>query len=209
MNQPADCPTAYFQQLYQQHADPFQVRQRWYEQRKRALVLAALPQAQYRNAYEPACGNGELTVALAPRCLRLLAGDVSQDAVRLARQRLQLANQLEHVTLEHQALPHDWPRRPEQPFDLIVISELAYYLTPVDLALLIAHSVATLAPAGTLLLCHWRPDFAERVQATSVVHAAFDAVPALHRLLHHEEDDFLLDVWSRSSQSVAQREGFR
>lgn len=209
MNKPAECLPEYFQQLYQQDADPWQVRKRWYEQRKRALVLAALPQQFYRNAYEPACGNGELTLALAPRCEQLLAADLSEAALRLTRNRLQLGVQFDHVRLERQVLPDDWPRRPDQPFDLILISELAYYLNHVELALLIAHSVATLAPAGTLLLCHWRPDFEQRILSTERVHAAFGSVPVLQQLLRHEEDDFLLEVWSRNGQSVAQREGVR
>jgi hypothetical protein len=37
----------------------------WYERRKRALMLAALPQERYGTALEPGCGTGELTVELA------------------------------------------------------------------------------------------------------------------------------------------------
>ena len=55
---PDDQRGAYFEQLYCQDADPWLVRQRWYEERKRALLLASLPQRRYRHAYEPGCGNG-------------------------------------------------------------------------------------------------------------------------------------------------------
>jgi hypothetical protein len=41
--------TAHFQQLYEQADDPWQVRQRWYEQRKRSLLLASLPAPRYRH----------------------------------------------------------------------------------------------------------------------------------------------------------------
>ena len=34
----------YFDQLYQDNDDPWHYQQRWYEQRKRQLCLAALPQ---------------------------------------------------------------------------------------------------------------------------------------------------------------------
>lgn len=200
---------AYFQQLYGQDGDPWQVRQRWYEQRKRALLLASLPQARYRNAYEPGCGNGELTAQLAPRCERLLATDLAAPAVELTRARLLQGAPCPHVTVAQQRVPHDWPRHGEDKFDLIVVSEFAYYLERDALATLVEHSVAALAPHGTLLLCHWRPPFKERIQATARVHAAFHAAPGLLRLVHHAEDDFLLDVWSNDSQSVAQREGLR
>ena len=47
MNAPKadDQRDAYFDQLYRDDADPWLVRQRWYEERKRALLLACLPSA--------------------------------------------------------------------------------------------------------------------------------------------------------------------
>ena len=64
-----------------------------------------------------------------------------------------------------------------------------------------------LADGGTLVMCHWRRPFADRRLNTDSVHTVFDATPGLHRLLRHSEDDFLLDVWSASADSVAQQEG--
>ena len=209
MKPPDNDLSGYFQQLYGQDSDPWQVRQRWYEQRKRALVLASLPLARYDNAYEPGCGNGELTVQLAPRCKHLLATDLSAQAVALTQARLAQDGRCGHVAVTQQNLPHDWPRAGGRPFDLILISEFAYYLEADALALLVEHSAATLAPHGTLLLCHWRPPFKQRLQSTARVHAAFRAAPGLQRLVHHEEDDFLLDLWSADGRSVAQREGLR
>lgn len=194
----------HFQQLYRDDADPWQVRQRWYEQRKRALLLASLPQPRYRSAYEPGCGNGALTAELALRCERVLASDGSSEAVLLARS--QMSDQV-HVTVEQHQLPRDWPPRADGAFDLIVISELAYYFEADALAQLVERCVASLAPGGTIALCHWRRPFRDRVLAPARVHGAFDAQPALHRLARHEEEDFLLDVWSNQPSSVAQREG--
>lgn len=213
---PAQAPSGkglerHFQALYRRDDDPWSVRRRWYEQRKRALVMAALPQPRYRNAYEAGCGNGEMTAALAQRCDRLLAADMSSEALRLARLRLQEERgeggglTLQRIELAEHCLPRDWPRRAE-PFDLIIVSELAYYLSGADLATLAGHCVASLAPGGTLLLCHWRPHFDDRLLSTDEAHAAFAAAPALHRLVRHEEDDFLLEVWSDRPQSVARRE---
>lgn len=201
---------AYFDQLYQHDADPWLVRQRWYEARKRALLLACLPQARHRNAYEPACGNGELTLELARRCNRLLAADLSAQALRAASLRLQQEGLAQQVTLLHQRLPQDWPRTGNgvERFDLIVLSEIGYYLSPEELALVAEHAGASLAPGGSIVLCHWRAPFAERVQSTVRVHAAFQNLPGLHCLVRHEEADFLLGVWSGDARSVAQREGF-
>ena len=201
---------SYFEQLYRQDADPWRVRQRWYEERKRALLLASLPQQHYRHAYEPGCGNGELTVELAQRCDRVLAADLSAEALLLARQRLLDAGQDAHVTLAHHRLPQDWPSilPGADKFDLIVLSEIAYYLSPEELARVVEHSIASLAPGGSIVLCHWRAPFAQRIISTVRVHAAFQDAPGLHRVLRHEETDFLLGIWSDDARSVAQREGF-
>jgi len=205
----ADRLGAHFERLYDGDADPWRVRERWYEQRKRALVLAALPQARYRHAYEAGCGNGEMTMALALRCDTVLAADLSAAALRLTGQRLRGAGQCIHVTLEQHRLPGDWPGDRTQAFDLIVLSEIAYYLEADELARVAAQSAATLAPGGTLVLCHWRAPFPDRRLSTEQAHGAFDASPGLHRLLRHDEADFLLEVWSNDDRSVAQREGLR
>lgn len=197
----------HFETLYTQDADPWKVRRRWYEQRKRALLLACLPEQRYRLAFEPACGNGELTAALAQRAEHVLASDMSKEAVRLARQRIQYedAGDASRVTLRCQRLPRQWPQAAR--FDLIVVSEMLYYLDMPDLLQLRDRCIASLTPGGTLLLCHWRPAFADRLLGTDDVHAMFDQAPALHKIVRHAEDDFLLEVWSRSAASVAQREG--
>jgi len=40
------------------------------------------------------------------------------------------------------------------------------------------------------------------------VHAIVDKQLGLAQLVHHEERDFVLDVWTQDARSVAQREGF-
>lgn len=180
---------AHFERLYRGDADPWHVRDSWYEQRKRALLLACLPKRRYHNAFEPGCGNGELSAELARRCDRLLAVDASPTAAALAQARLD-----DHAgaTAACLVLPEQWP---EGRFDLIVVSELAYYLDDATLRDFAQRTRASLAPGGVLALCHWRPDFGDRLQATEVVHACFGMLPGLHQRVHHREDEFLLEVW--------------
>jgi SAM-dependent methyltransferase len=196
--------TTHFQQLYEQSDDPWQVRQRWYEQRKRALLLSMLPSPHYRHVLEPACGNGELTAALARRADQVTASDLSPAAVQLTRDRLGSAAE-GRVSVQCQRMPQDWPANAT--FDLIVISEMAYYLSEADLPQLRDCCINTLTADGALVLCHWRRPFADRVLDTEAIHASFNAAPGLHRIVHHEEADFLLDVWSPNPHSVAQQEG--
>ncbi len=181
---------AHMQALYARSDDPWGVARRWYERRKRALLLASLPAEHYGRAFEPACGTGRLTRELAERCDRLLASDGAPAAVRIA-QRATLGCAGVEVAL--QRLPHEWPAGP---FDLVVLSEWLYYLEPALVRVAAARCVASLAPGGTLLACHYRPPFDDRACATGFAHARLaEALQGLPPAVHHEEDDFLLDVW--------------
>jgi SAM-dependent methyltransferase len=194
----------YFDALYAASDDPYASRQRWYEARKRAVLLAALPQARFRRAYEPGCGIGELTLALAQRCDALLASDFTEQAVALARQRTE---SLAHVQVARHTLPTDWPHDAGG-FDLIVLSEVGYFLQRSDMQRVAECCALSLEDDGTLVACDWRPDFAQRSLATKDVHGIL-AELGLARLVLHEEDDFVLQLWSRDARSVAQREGIR
>ena len=198
---------AHFQQLYQQDADPWKVRQRWYEQRKRSVLLACLPQQRYRRGYEPACGNGELTAALSRRVERLLASDFSAEAVNLARRRLMQEpdGDTTRVTICQQRLPQDWPDNLS--FDLIVLSEILYYLDEAALLLMRERCVSSLEPGGTLLLCHWRHPFDDRMLATDEAHAIFGQVPGLRRAVRHCDDDFLIEAWTSDPAPSPQLQG--
>src|SRR5258708_36718270 len=146
----------YFDELYKSSDDPWPLREGWYERRKRVLRLALRPSPRYRFAFEPGCANGELTAELATRCDVLPAADLHETAVRLARERVAGMPQ---VRVEQRTVPGEWPTG-AGPFDLIVISELAYYLGAADLEMLAARIAASLTPDGTLLACHWRRPFA-------------------------------------------------
>lgn len=187
----------YFEQLYRADADPWQVRTRWYEQRKRAVLLASLQRDTYRHAFEPGCGTGVLTTALAPRCDAVLACDTAPSATQLAAQRTVA---WPHVRVKTLTLPTQWPVGSEGQYDLLIVSELAYYLEDDDLAGFVTRCVASLATDGELLACHWRHDFHDRRQDTDAVHAAFDRHTALRRLVRHDDPDFLLQTWGRASR---------
>lgn len=194
-------PAAYFDDLYRQDDDPWDYRASWYERRKRLLTIAALPRERYRSCFEPACSNGELSALLAQRCDSLNACDISDHAVRLAHERLA---GVRNVTVEQRAMPDQWP---DASFDLIVIGELGYYLSREATAELAQRACASLTADGTLVACHWRHPFEGKLLSAEDVHASFEALPALHRLVQHAEHDLLLDVWSKDGHSVAQCEG--
>ena len=195
---------AAFEHLYSGADDPYGVRHRWYEARKRAIVLAALPRARYGSAFEPACGIGELTRELALRCDWLLASDFSQRAAEAA---LEQTRALANVEIACHAVPDQWPL-PDGGFDLIVLSELGYFLDARGMAGVAHRCGETLAAGGTLLACHWKPAFDDRRLTTRTVHGMLDAL-GLVRTACYEDADFQLVIWEREGVSVAQREGIR
>ncbi|MFF1871388.1 class I SAM-dependent DNA methyltransferase [Kitasatospora herbaricolor] len=204
-------PGEYFSRMYADRPDPWQLARRWYEQRKYALTLAALPAPEYRSAFEPGCSVGVLSALLAGRCRAMLSCDREERALAQARPRLA---HLPHVRIEHRVLPADWPA-PGERFDLVVLSELLYYFTAAEVAALLDLAVRSLDPGGTLLLVHWRHEVAEHASSADAVHRQARAHPALVRIAGHTEPDFLLDVFIRPEQagtpagrlSVAAREG--
>lgn len=194
---------SYFEKMFVASDDPWQFRERWYEQRKRALTLALLPRAHYRSIFEPGCANGELSALLAERCDRLECCDTSPAAVALARQRLAA---LTHASVSQRRLPAEWP--PEK-FDLIVLSELCYYLDAEDMAALVQQARESLSEDGTLLACHWRVPIEGCPQTAEQVHQRLHDGLGMAKQVEHYEADFLLDIWTRQDLSVASREGLR
>lgn len=143
-------PDTALEDLHADDPDPWGVDSRWYEERKRDLVLAALPRPSFRHALEVGASTGALAADLAPRCARLLAIDASASALAAARERL---HAYDHVTTEQRAVPHEWPAGT---YDLVVVSEVGYFLSPAALDELVERIRTDLTPDGVLVLCHWR-----------------------------------------------------
>ncbi len=185
--------------------DPWRYRSSWYEARKRALLLAALPRQRYRRAFEPGCANGELSAELAPRCEKRCCRPISRRArwrSRSAGSRAPFAQ----ARVETRAMPDDWP---EARFDLIVISEFGYYLDEPACAALARLACASLEHDGTLACCHWRHGADDMRIGGGAVHARFAQAArraALEVVAHIDDADFLLDVWSAEPASLARRE---
>ena len=142
-------PPDYFDNLYASNPDPWGFATSSYEHEKYEATLASLPRKSYHAALEIGCSIGVLTQRLAQRCTHLLALDVARPALETARAR---CADLAHVRFEQAAIPGQWPAGR---FDLIVLSEVLYFLSPDDIAASIARMRAALEPGGHLLLVHW------------------------------------------------------
>ena len=171
-------------------ADPWNYAASWYERRKRALTLAALPQERYRSALEVGCSIGTLTEDLAPRCDTLLAVDASGTAAGRAAERLAV---FPWVSVRQQVLPESWPAGS---FDLVVVSEVGYYLAPRRAGRPAGPSPWRLpcSPGGTLVLCHWRHPVAGWELDGESVHALARERLSWRQAGMYRERDFLLEV---------------
>jgi len=184
-------PQQFFEDFYGDAVDPWGFSTRWYEERKRDLTMACLPRQRFTSGFEPGCSIGVLTAALALRCDRLLATDIAEQPLRIARERLA---DFSGVRFEHLAVPHAWP---EDRFDVIVLSEVAYYCSADDLELLLDRAVDSLTPDGVLIACHWRHRVQDYPLTGDQVHAALRRRHTLALLANHVEEDFLLQVFTR------------
>ncbi|MFF3153238.1 class I SAM-dependent methyltransferase [Streptomyces sp. NPDC057910] len=177
--------------MYRRAADPWHLAERWYERRKYDLTVAALPQERYRRAFEPACSVGELTRRLAARCDTVLACDRVAGAVNTAQQR---TAEFSHVTVRQMTVPAQWP---EGSFDLIVLSEVLYYLDPATLDSLLGRTVAALEPGGTLATVHWNHPVEEHLSTGTAIAGTLAELPGIRLLADHREDDFVLQIHQR------------
>jgi len=190
---PADTvPLDYFTGLYEAKDDPWDVAE-WHNQRKYAVTMASLPRPHYRSCYEPGASIGLLTRLLAPRCDEVLAVDSVGSAVEQARENVK---DLPGVRVERANLPAELPGAT---FDLIVIGDLLYYFSAADLAATLAGLVTCLEPGGDLVGVHFR----DRVNGGNYdgfqAHEALAAQPGLERVVHHEDEWFLLDVFRKQA----------
>ncbi len=138
-----------FDRLFADGTDPWDLEHSAYERDKRSQTLAALADARYRHGLEIGCATGLLTAMLAPRCEMLLAIDVSETALERARDRL---GGLPQVRFERREIPGDWP--PGE-FDLIIFSEVLYFLSAGEIAATARRAHSTLAGGSTCLLVNW------------------------------------------------------
>jgi SAM-dependent methyltransferase len=181
----------YFVELYRRESDPWNFEGSEYEARKYRATIDALARARYSSALELACSIGVFTAMLAERCDRLLACDVSPDALRQARRRCAA---LRHVRFEQIRLPDQFPRGR---FDLITFCEAAFYFCAPDLARIRDAIADALARGGHLVLVHWTPPVRGHALSTQAVHESFLEDLRFGALHGFEAETYRLDLLER------------
>ena len=185
---------AYFDGIFRDDADPWGLASSEYEAAKFDATIAAIADRRYARGFEIGCAHGVLTARLATLCDDLLAVDISDHALARAAERVGNAA---GVRLRRLAFPGETPD--ETGFDLIVLSEVAYYWSDADLELAAEWIATALAPGGRILLVHW-------VRETDYPQSGDGAVTALQEHLAdavtvetaHRTADYRLDLWRRT-----------
>ena len=138
-----------FDRIYARDADPWRFDSSSYERDKYVATLGLLPDGRIGTALEIGCSIGVFTLALAERCDALLAIDCAEAA--LARAAAFCATAA-NVRFERHFVPGSFPAGN---FDLIVISEVLYFLSGADIGHLADRAVASLRPGGHVILANW------------------------------------------------------
>jgi predicted TPR repeat methyltransferase len=141
--------TDYFDRLYSKDTDPWMFATSEYERKKYEETIGVLGGRRFAKGFEVGCSIGILTGMLAPRCDFLLAADASDIALSRARRN---CGSMNNVTFERMHVPNEWPKNR---WDLIVLSEVLYFLSPTDVLTAASKSIESLERNGLVVLVNW------------------------------------------------------
>ena len=183
----------YFDGIFAQDDDPWDLASSDYEAAKFRVTRDALADRRYARAFEIGCAHGVLTETLVGLCDSLLVIDISSKALAKAHARV---GDRPGVTLQHMAFPKETPDG--EPFDLVILSEVAYYWGVVDLDRASEWLRQGVVPGGRVILVHF-------TGATDYPHSGDEAVETLWDELKADfvrersdrHDHYRLDLWSR------------
>lgn len=188
-----------FDLLYGQMEDPWAagVARYRYQRRKYDILLSFVPRRRYRRVLDLACGIGEMTRRLAPHVDEILGLDISDLAVEQARLRSASLPNVLYKRGDVLALDQSFDGR----FDLVVLADTLYYLSPLDDAVLkrVRESVAgLLAPGGILLLAdHFFSGFDRDSRTSRRIQDAFRWAACLRLQVEYRRPFYLASVLER------------
>ena len=180
-----------FEARYRQEPDPWSYETSDYERVKYQRTLAACGPGPFSAALELGCSIGVFTALLAERCQRLVAIDGSATALQRAQARL--ADD-PHVHFALGAIPSAIP---ESPCELVIASEILYYLDEIDLTNTLRRLRSLMMPGCRLVAVHWRSPGPERPLSAEYVHRLVSEQRWLRHVDSRPDPAYLLDIWDR------------
>ncbi len=135
---------------------------------KRGAILHAMGSGPWGRVLELAAGNGSNSAVIAPRALRLDATEATARGTALVTRAI--AGRGPRACAIRLTVP---ARLPRTRYDIVVVAELIYYLSPRAMARTARDLAAALRPGGTLVLAHHRIDFHDFAQHAAHLQRAF------------------------------------
>lgn len=183
----------YFDDIFASDDDPWSLASSSYEAAKFDHTHDVLADRRYATALEVGCAHGVLTDRLVPLCDSLLAIDISTPALAKANKRV---GDRPGVVLQKMAFPKQTPQ--DQPFDLIVLSEVAYYWDVVDLDRASEWLREHVREGGRLLLVHYIGETDYPQSGDDATDALWSGLLDTFQVEHAERrDHYRLDLWTR------------
>jgi 2-polyprenyl-3-methyl-5-hydroxy-6-metoxy-1,4-benzoquinol methylase len=153
-----------FEKKFRAEIDPWNYTHSKFEQFKRLTLLRACGPSKRARILELGCAIGETSRRLGRISLRLLAVDGSRTALAEAVRRTPHSG---HITFRYAKLPEQMPRGQ---FDVIVVSELIYYLRQHQLKSLADRLISALAPGGMMVILNHRGPFDDAAVLPELAH---------------------------------------
>jgi SAM-dependent methyltransferase len=147
---PPEMRPGFFEHFFDE-GDPFGFDRNPEEQLKFARTLEVCGGEGLGRVLELGCAVGSFTEVLAPYADQVVALDVSQSAVDRVAQRLAAQP---HVRAVAMSIPAEFP---EGTFDVVVASDVLYYLPVVELQRCVEQIHAALADGGAFVAVHYVP----------------------------------------------------
>lgn len=178
-----------YERWFRDDPDPWRYETDVYEARKRRATIAACGTATGRLVLELGAANGVLAADLLPLARELIAVEAVPAAAALARQRL-----ASPARVVEGLIPRDVPAGP---YDLVIASEILYYLDADAFEATLEVLPQWVARHGRLVAVHWRPTGPERPRSAVDVHAALAQLPDFRRVIDASTADYLLTALER------------
>ena len=173
----------HLQALYAGTSDPWDFEHSDYEQAKFAATRRALSRPEYACAFELGCGNGQLARHLVGMCGQYTGMDAVGVAVDAARQAVPPATFIQ----EFYPCP-----LPELDFDLLILSEILYFLDESSLRRLAADVIISW-PKAEVICVTWLGETDHDLQGTEALEIFTGALKTHHFDCMAKTDRYRID----------------